>query len=91
MSEKCAEAMFVIKRLWIDTLENRNAYGFEDIGVVATKEEADRICSLENVPKAKYPWPLNYAIGFNGDSVPRFVAKELRDISGLTLDQLKAL
>ena len=83
--------MFLIKRLWIDTLENRNAYGFEDIGTVETKEEADRICSLEEVPKAKYPWPFKYATEFKGDSVPRFVAKEQRDIGGLTLEQLKAL
>ena len=59
--------MFLIKRLWIDTMENQDAYGFKDVGVVTTKEEAIRICNLEFVPKAQHPWPLNYASEFKGN------------------------
>ena len=40
--------MFIIKRLWIDSMENRDAYGYEEIGVVQTKDEADRIKRKEN-------------------------------------------
>ena len=85
--------MFLIKKLWIDTSENRNAMGFKEIGVVGTKEEADRICAMENVQKSAYPWPLNYSHyqGFTGDSVPRFVAMRLSDLTGMSHEQLKAL
>lgn len=83
--------MFLIKRLWIDPLENRNAYGFEEIGIVITKEEADRICSLEEVPKEKYPWPLNYAREFPKDTVPRFISIELVNIDGFDLESLKRI
>ena len=83
--------MHTIHRLWIDTLENRNAYGFELIGFVTSKEEADRICSLELVPKSEYPWPLDYAYEFKGDSVPRFISKEIKNITGLSLAALKGV
>ena len=73
--------MFIIKRLWIDSMENRDAYGYEEIGVVQTKDEADRIRGLEYIPKSKYPWPLDYAYEFKGDNVPRFIAKEITSIS----------
>lgn len=85
------EHIFTIHRLWIDVLENRDAYGFELIGKVNTKEEADRICSLEYIPKSKYPWPLKYAHEFKGDSVPKFICKEVKDISNLSLEELKSL
>jgi capsid portal protein len=83
--------LFIIKRLWIDSMENRDAYGYEEIGFVQTNDEADRICGLEYIPKSKYPWPLDYAYEFKGDNVPRFIAKEITDISGMGIDQLKAL
>lgn len=83
--------MFLIERLWIDPMENRDAYGYTPIGVVQTKEEADRICGLELVQKSEYPWPLGSAFEIKGDSVPRFRAKEIRDLNGMTADQLKAL
>lgn len=83
--------LFIIKRLWIDSMENRDAYGYEEIGFVQTNDEADRICGLEYVPKSKYPWPLDYAYEFKGDNVPRFIATEITDISGMGIDQLKAL
>ena len=83
--------MFIILRLWIDTMENCNAYGFDVIGYVDTKEEAERITSLGHVPKALYPWPLKYAWDFNGDTVPRFIVREIVELSGMRLDDLLAI
>lgn len=81
--------MFLIERLWIDTLENRDAYGFTAIGVVPSKSDADRIATMEMVKKSDYPWPLKYATEFEGPCVPRFKATEMKDLSGFTIDQLK--
>lgn len=83
--------MFLIERLWIDTLENQDAYGFKAIGFVSSRKEAERICGLEAIPKRKYPWPLEYANEFIGADVPRFRATEIKSLAGLDLDQLKAL
>lgn len=80
--------MYLIERLWIDTMENRNAYGFTAIGVVESQEEVDRISNLEHVPKSKYPWPLDYAYEYKGDTVPRFRAKKMNDLAGVPMEQL---
>lgn len=69
--------MFLVKKLWIDPLENRNAYGYNVVGFARTKEEADRICNSEFVKKSDYPWPLDYCTEFKGDFVPRYTATEL--------------
>ena len=81
---------FIIYRLFIDTLENRakDAYGFKLIGFVETKEEAERIASLEFIDKSKYPWPLEYATEFE-NNVPRFIYRKLNNISDSTLEELK--
>ena len=81
--------MFLIQRLWIDSMENRDAYGFKPIGTVESDKEAERMVALEHIPKSKYPWPLNYAYEFKGDTVPVFIAKELPDLTGFSLEQLK--
>lgn len=52
--------IWIVKRLWIDPLENRDAYGYDVIGYVTDAAEADRISKLEMIPKSKYPWPLDY-------------------------------
>jgi len=83
--------MFLIKRLWIDPLENRDAFGFEPVGFVVSGDEATRITQLEFVSKTQYPWPLNHAHNFKGDSVPRFIAEEVRAVDGLNLEQLRGL
>jgi hypothetical protein len=80
--------VYLIKRLWIDPLENDNAYGFESIGFVSTKEEADRICSLKYISKKTCPWPLEFAFEFKGDSVPMFKAEEVKILNSLTLEEL---
>lgn len=52
--------MYIIKKIWIDPLENRNTYGYDIYGYVTTKEEALRICGSRWIPIADYPWPLDY-------------------------------
>ena len=81
--------MYLIERLWIDDLENKNAYGFIPIGYVKTLQEAEYICNLQHIPKKEYPWPLNYAHEFKGDTVPVFRMKEITDLTGKTLGQIK--
>ena len=75
------EKIYIIKKLWVDTLENRNAYGFEIIGFVFDKAEAERISNLNEIPKSNYPWPLNYAHEFEGDNVPEFIYEEVQEIT----------
>jgi hypothetical protein len=82
--------MYLIERLWVDPLENRNAYGFKVIGCVSATEEADRICSLEFVKKSDFPWPLWRANEFKGNEVPRFRANEIKELDGYGLEQLKS-
>lgn len=84
--------MFLIEKLWIDPMENRDAMGFEAIGVVTTKEEADRICGLERIQRSAFPWPLNYVQfqGCDAESVPRFKATEVVDLTGMSHEQLKS-
>jgi hypothetical protein len=85
--------MFLIEKLWFDPLENRDAMGFTSIGWVSTKEEADRICGLERIQRSTYPWPLKYASfqGCDSESVPRFTATAVRELTGMSHEQLKAL
>ena len=85
--------MFAIFRLWIDPMENRDAYGWDLIGVVDDEKEAKRICSLEKVLKSSNPWPLKYIsetdLRPELDYIPRFKAKEICNISGYSLEELK--
>ena len=81
--------MYLISRLWIDPDMNQNAYGYEPIGIVNTREEAERISESEWILKLKQPWPLKYAYEFDGDSVPVFISKELPDITGQGVETLK--
>jgi len=73
--------MYLIKRLWVDKMENHNAYGYESFGFVQTKEEADQICCLNSIRKSDYGYPLSLAHEFPGDFVPQFVAEELKPLS----------
>lgn len=86
--------IFLIEKLWIDTLENHaiDAYGYKPIGFVFDEKEAKRICSFESIPKSKYPWPFDYAFEFkNSDTVPRFRFREFKDLTGSTLEDLKKI
>ena len=72
--------MYIIKKLWVDPMENRDAYGYDLVGFVDTKEEADKICNSSFIPKSKYPWPLNYANEFPGDSVPEYIQQKIDEM-----------
>lgn len=52
--------VWLVKKLWVDPLENREAYGYDVVGYVTDPEEAERISKLATIPKSKYPWPLDY-------------------------------
>jgi len=80
--------VYLIERLWIDTMENRDAYGYKPIGIVIPEEEVVRICTMEHIPKSKYPWPLKYASEHEGDTVPRFRASKMNNLEGMTFEQL---
>lgn len=82
--------VYLIERLWVDPMENRNAFGYKPIGVVESKREADRIIELEHVSKKDHPWPLNYS-NTSGDTVPRFRAEEIPDLKGMSLEHLKII
>lgn len=88
-TQKTSEKMFLVKRIWIDPLENRVAYGFHVIGFVTNENEAKRIKESEYIQKSLYPWPLKYANEFEGDHVPEFTAEEIPNLEGLSLDELK--
>lgn len=78
--------MYLIKRLWVDPSENRDAYGYTSIGVVSNKGKAERICNLEFVKKNG--WPLAYAHQFKGDFVPRFIMQEIVNIDCFSANKL---
>lgn len=77
--------IYVIYELWIDTLENRDAYGYKELCYTASKEDAERLCNSKFIKKSEYPWPLNYAHEFEGDSVPRYIYKELQPLADICL------
>lgn len=59
------DGVWLIERLWIDHLENHNAYGYEAIGFVSSEERARQICISSYIPTSYYPWPLEVSFGKN--------------------------
>lgn len=55
-----ADRIWLIERLWVDPLENHNAYGYTVVGFVTDELEALNIVESEKILKSKYPWPLEY-------------------------------
>jgi hypothetical protein len=49
---------YLIERLWIDPMENRNADGYEPFGYVDTEEEAKEECSKGRMYNEKDCWSL---------------------------------
>jgi len=47
---------YLIERLWIDPMENRNADGYEPFGYVDTEEEAKEECSKGRMYNEKDCW-----------------------------------
>jgi hypothetical protein len=67
--------IYLVEKLWIDSMENQNAHGYSPVGYVESEEEAIAL-TLEVVQVSVSPWPLKYANG--GDPVPRYRYKELQ-------------
>jgi len=57
--------MFIIQRLWYCPLENRDPIAWHTVGYVTTKEEADRIISLDVFNTSISPYPLETYLGKN--------------------------
>lgn len=74
--------VYSVGQLWVDTLENHNAYGYEIIGYT-TNEELVKLLKTFRLEKAKYPYPLNY-IQNQQDTVPQFEIKELPHLNSIT-------
>lgn len=73
--------IYVIEKIWVDSWENRDAYGYEPVGYVSTETEALKICASEfREPKG---WPLETEVekGRLPNPVPVYRYK--------TLDQFK--
>jgi hypothetical protein len=58
----------MIKKLWLDPLENRDAWGYENCGYVDTEVEAIEIANSEF--KVKSGWPLDYIPSDSDAEVP---------------------
>lgn len=75
--------IYLIEELWVDTLENRDAYGYKTIGYVTSEDEAKKICNSKFINKSKYPWPLETAWEFNNiQEIPCFKYKEVKVLKG---------
>lgn len=81
--------MWLVRKLWVDPLENRDAYGYRVVGYVTDAKEAERISNLAKIPKSKYPWPLDYHPE-QGDYVSVYKVTELKqfDIEDNALEWL---
>lgn len=78
--------VYSIFQLWIDTLENRNAYGYALIGYSSDENLINQLKEIV-VKKSMFPYPLDY-IQNNSDSVPQFKIREiplLNDINDVDL------
>ena len=51
---------YLIKKAWLDPMENRNATGYDPIGYVDTKEEAEEIMASGRVFTSNDCWAINY-------------------------------
>jgi len=76
--------VFIIEKFWYDPMENRNAYGWEQIGYVVGINEAKRISNLKFINPDKSPWPLEYAKECYNDKglIPVYRYKSLVNLEG---------
>ena len=73
--------MYLIKEIWVDTMENgrASALGYKNIGFVKTEEEARQIVKDGGALRAdRFKWPLIW-----GDE-PRFKYEKVRFMTPLT-------
>lgn len=83
--------MYLIERYWFDPMKNRNADGWEAIGVVRDTEEAKRIVALKQYEVAENKWPLRYAVGEGELYAPAFRYKPFTELTGKTLKELEEI
>ena len=68
--------IYLIEKLWIDALENRDAWGYDIIGFIINEKEAIEFCKKGKIYTDKeYPYPLKYV----GD-LPEYQYKKLEKI-----------
>jgi hypothetical protein len=81
--------MWLIERLWIDTLENRDAYGWKPIGISTNEDDKNLIVNSSFIRKDVFPWPLKYAHELP-NPVPRFRATKIEIVQS-TMTDLRAM
>jgi hypothetical protein len=75
--------MYLIKKMWTDRLENSldQAFGYEIIGYVTSKEQAESICEKAGSVEAK-GWPLESVNQFDlvkrHSPIPRMIYEEIK-------------
>jgi len=57
--------MYIIRKLWYDTMENRNAFGYENFAITNDQELIDQL-RKRTIPISDAPWPLEY-VDLRGD------------------------
>ena len=67
---------FLIEKLWIDEMENRNPCGYSPFGYVKTEKEAKDICDNSRLLNGEDCWALKY-IG----SRKEYRYKEIKEIT----------
>jgi len=71
------KSIYLIKKLWIDPLENVDAWGYEPVGYVTMKSIAEMICASTVRRRDRHPWPLDYVPGPDPDFVPVYIYEEI--------------
>jgi hypothetical protein len=54
--------IYLIEKIWIDDLENHNAYGYDVVGFVETEKEAKEIVDQGGRTKKGDCWQINIRI-----------------------------
>ena len=67
--------MYSVAQLWVDPMENHNAYGYTMIGFTSNENLIEQLNEIV-VKKKMFPYPLDY-IQIGSDSVPRFKIREV--------------
>jgi len=80
-----------VEKLWVDPLENSNAYGWHSIGIVTTKSAKDAIESIPWILKSSEPYPLNNCYEYEGDSVPKYRCVPMEVVNHMSEVDLHAL
>lgn len=71
--------IFVIKQLWVDTLENsfERACGYKIIGFCNDPEVIEKLKAV-SIPKSTHAWPLDYIGSDDSNDVSVFRFQEIK-------------